>query len=189
MEYNKIKRGLEKSAGIVGVTVSSIEIFTVFIIMLWCLSVNPNNANMAPIPSIVGTTAFVLLIPMGIMIANLVFNAMVIKSPVRADGTVKQRIGIRICILIFSFLDGQWVTLGLIIAVICLKDFAQKTGTETANYVTKSTVYDAKKVFELKSEMQIEKEALIELKNWKDSGLLTEEEEYNAKRKQILKID
>ena len=35
--------------------------------------------------------------------------------------------------------------------------------------------------------MEKQKEALAEIKSWKDEGLLTEEE-YNAKRKQILKI-
>ena len=58
---------------------------------------------------------------------------------------------------------------------------------EYAKQGVTNLVEDTKEIFGVKSEMEKQKEALTELKKWKEEGLLTEEE-YNAKRKQILKI-
>ena len=185
MEYNKTKRGLEKAAGIVGVIVSSIEILTFLIIMILCLKVDSYNPYNAPLPGIAGPLALILIIPIGICVANLILGAKVIKSPVQEDGSVKPRSGIRICFIVFSFLDAQWVTFGLMIAVICLKDFPQRTFGQAIHDVTKSTIAGTKDAFGIKSEMEKQFEQIAELKKWKDLGLLNEEE-YNIKRKQIL---
>ena len=56
--------------------------------------------------------------PIAFAVTNLIISAKLIKSPVKPDGRVVNRNGLRIVFAVFSFLDGQWVTLALMIAVL-----------------------------------------------------------------------
>ncbi|MBQ7466964.1 MAG: hypothetical protein IJS74_02700 [Clostridia bacterium] len=138
MEYNKTKRGLEKAAGIVGVVASSILILTFIILLIYCITqsgtyeyeyydhfgdvhtyveyINPQIATF------IGLYCFICIFNIALNILALIFSAKVIKTPVQADGTITQRNGSRISMLVFNILTGKLVSAGLMIAVLCLKD-------------------------------------------------------------------
>ena len=162
MVYNKTKRGLEMASGIVGVVISSLEVLILACYIIPSLAVLPSDYYYYIGGYIVG-----YLIIAVFAVLNLVFSALVIKSPVQPDGIVKQRNGIRICMLVFSILDGQWVTAGLMIAVLCLKDLrpanpapSQMTQTQASMQTQAPQTLDAK---------------IVELKHLKEIGVIDEE--------------
>lgn len=63
-----------------------------------------------------------------------------------------------------------------------------KTFGESLKDSATNAVAETKSIFNVKSKLDKEQEQLVKLKSLKDEGLLTEEE-YEAKRRQILKID
>ena len=132
MEYNKTKRGLEKAAGILTIVVSAIEILFLLIYMIVILTTkevssvayNYSTHTWEYVYITVFNVAGLLLIfPIAFSIVTLIFGAKLIKSPVNPDGSVSNRTGLRITTLVFAILNGQWITTGLLIAVLCLKDF------------------------------------------------------------------
>ena len=123
MVYNKTKAGLEKGATILGIVISSITLVHSFVyFLLSCISIVGMVFNFIFIPMWLVSFAF--------SITTLVLNCTLVKSPVLPDGTVIQRNGTRIALIIFSFLTGQLITMGLEIAVLCLKDFHDVTPVE-----------------------------------------------------------
>ncbi len=145
MVYNKTKRGLEKAAGIVGVITSALEIVgglacVILGILYYAGTFNETlfdyvNGSYEVVGYAIyvylGTPYLVLgLLLLAMSIVTLVCCAKIIKTPLLASGTVKPRNGIRITALVFTILNGSWVTAGLLIAVLCLKDFVDEQATE-----------------------------------------------------------
>ena len=130
-----------------------------------------------PIPYFENLDPLIFIIPVVcLVITNLVLCAVIISSPIHEKGVISKRNGVRITILIFSFLVGQIITFALIIAVLFLKDYTKTNATDNIKEVSNT---------ENQSEKTLKQ--LLEIKKWKEAGLITEEE-YNIKRKQILQI-
>ena len=149
MEYNKTKRGLEKAAAILSVVAYALEIIAyISLIITSIFMINSYQMideiryqrwngsyyyyDYEPIYGYLYRTQGITYLIMGIIlltfcIIGLIMSAKLIKTPVQADGIVKKRSGLRITLLVFSLLSGNWITAGLIIAVLCLKDFKPAT--------------------------------------------------------------
>lgn len=140
MVYNKTKAGLEKGATITGIVVSAIQLVGAFVMfVLGCAYIGYDtyyfdgygytyvNLYTWAVPVLV--VGILLLV---LCTITLVFNCILVKSPVNPDGTIKNRQGLRITLVVFSFLVGQWITFGLEIAVLCLKDFVDENATAVA---------------------------------------------------------
>ena len=189
MEYNKTKRGLEKAAGIVGTVVSSLMLFTYIILFIYFLTQSGVQAShttydgytyeeffnpeIGPYVAQYCTSLIFLII---ICMISLIFSSKVIKSPVQADGSVQSRTGKRVCMLIFNLLSGQIVSCGLIIAVLCLRDFPKPKPQPQAIYQPQPQVQPVKSTIDSK---------LIELKHMKELGIIDEEVYKNAVQKII----
>ena len=63
----------------------------------------------------------------------IVFGSILLKSPMNADGTLKNRKKYRICMLIFTILSGNWVSSVFMIAVLCCSDYVGENG-QAVNY-------------------------------------------------------
>lgn len=148
MEYNETKRGLEKAAGILGVVSSALIIVGfIYMFIIGCINVSyvgqvRNYINSTEFyytyEHLIDTVALayiiIALIFIAMSIVKLVFCAKIIKSPVMANGKVKNIQKTRICVVVFAFLTGCWITAGLEIAVLCLKDFIEPVA-ENNNYI------------------------------------------------------
>ncbi len=169
MVYNKLKRNLELAAGIVGVSVSAIT--GVFALALFA----SNIAGVAVFEIAYGLLPFIL-VSVAISICSIIFCAMIIKSPVRAEGVLKTT-NTRICVIIFAVLTSNLITLGLEIAVLCLKDF-KNTDTEvkTNNKYIQPPVQQSTKENQTQN-TNIETK-IAELKNLKELGII-DEQTYN----------
>ena len=178
MVYNKTKRGLEKAAGIVGVVVSALEILVLLIAMIDLAAMSAYEAAYYGY-TLYGPSALVLILPIGFALASLILSALVIKTPVQPDGIVKQRNGLRICMLVFLLLDGQWVAAGLMIAVLCLKDVkpAVQNNQKVANVSVPVTGAEMPRTID---------EKVAELKHLKELGVL-DDDTYKKAINKILK--
>ena len=164
MVYNKTKRGLEKAAGIVGVVVSSIE---TLIFLYYAALTTSIMAYYGGVPIAYAWLLSEYLLFFAFSLISLIFYASVIKSPVQADGTIKQRKGRRICVVVFSFLSAQWVTMGLMIAVLCLKDLQTAVAEPSQSPQTHvSTPIQVPQTLDVK---------IAELKHLKELGVLDDE--------------
>ena len=144
MIYNKTKRGLEKAAGIVGLVVSILQIISCVVVIIVGIfgscgefnyvrtiysggvEVGREHVNLCTeytIQLICG------VISLALVIATLIYCAKIILTPVKDDGTLINRTGTRICAIEFTILTGNWVSAGLLIAVVCLKDYVGFDGT------------------------------------------------------------
>ncbi len=147
MEYNKTKRGLEKGASIYAVIVYSLMII-MSITLIVCGIVIANTMQQVQeynpmkyynsghyiggydyyyrkIPELGLPYIIIGVILLGVTIAALIVAAKLIKSPVKPDGTIQKRTGKRITLIVFSVLSGNIILLGLMIAVMCLKDMKE----------------------------------------------------------------
>ena len=188
MNYNKTKRALEKAAAIIGVVVSIIILAYVCVTLAKDVAKGVqqlttfNSIDQKLIYSIVGSVIdFIIYITLAVLCIT------VIKSPVHEDGEVSKRIGVRIAIIIFAALSGNAVVLGLMIAVICLKDFP------TGNYFkpAKQADLNVKDVHvnnEQDEELELSvDEQIAQLKKFKEMGILDDETFKQALKKIILK--
>lgn len=170
MEYSKLKRGLEKSAGIIGVVYASIAIIGAAVLAGLGISLSGAFGGFGFIYKLYLGISLPLL---ALAIVDLIFCAKVIKTPVQPDGSVAKRTASRVCIIVFSFLNGNWIVFGLMLAVMCLKDFAtQNEPVQNKVYVgqvqpqvnaTQSQTMPQTNSFKAKIE---------ELKALKDEGLI-----------------
>lgn len=154
MKYNKTKRGLEIAGGIVGVVGSSCEIIYCLYMLIYI-----NN-----ISYIFTKESYIALMSLGIIL--ILFGAIsiysftrLIKSPITESGKIIERKPDRICCIVISILTGQIVATGLIIAVLCLKDFNEEQNSSKTNMNINNSI-DSK---------------IASLKNLKGSGVLDEE--------------
>jgi len=177
MVYNKTKRGLEMASGIVGVVVSSI----LSLVFLYYLIVTIIFIGYYPwIAGYLIAEIIVYTLLSAFSVLSLIFYASVIKSPVQADGTIKQRKGRRICVVVFSVLTLQWVTAGLMIAVLCLKD------SQLANPAQSQS---AQAQIHMQTQAPQTLDAKVaELKHLKELGVLDEESYKKAINKLIQNI-
>lgn len=133
MEYNKVKRGLEKGAAIYSTVINAIEIVTFFAFIIYGIELMSLGYYEAiyfgTIYLSLGISMFLLSIP------KLILSIFLIKTPVQEDGTIKNTNGIRIALLVLSFLSENWITTGLMIAVLCLKDVITPKATQNVQYV------------------------------------------------------
>lgn len=142
MVYNKTKRGLEKASSIVGVVLSVFEIIgSLYMFIIGVIGVSGGFDTYYSYEGItdvvessyVGLAEYYVaplvlgIIFIALSILELVFCAKVISNPVKADGSLKNRTATRVCMLVFTILMGNWVAAGLMIAVLCLKDYVEET--------------------------------------------------------------
>ena len=125
MVYNKTKRKIEKASGIFGTVFSSL-LFVFWALFVFAVFHGIFNHYFYPKMSQV----LIIFSEFFFSLLSLIFYAMVIKSPVQFDETIKNRKAIRICTIIFSVLSGQLATAGLMIVVLCMKDEVQEEPTE-----------------------------------------------------------
>ena len=160
MVYNKTKRGLELAAGIVGIVGSAISIVCFIYYFGWCVYV-------------MTTTAILLMILLfAVEVCSLIFSSLIIKSPFK-NGIVKKTTGIRVCAMVFAGLTGNLITLGLMIAVVCLKDLVDEPAKVTTATVNNSTTIDSK---------------IAELKRFKELGIIDDAQYEKAITKIIEEI-
>ncbi len=159
MQYNKTKRGIEKTAGILGVVAYSFSIIVyIALISLGCSFSNSDNIIIAE-----QGYSFIMLgiFYLPISIAALILSTFLIKSPIDEHGILKNRNGLRIALLVLSILATSWVMTGLLIAVLCLKDFVEQTQIQNAQNVQAKTPNTVE-------------EKLAQIKNLKDLGVIDE---------------
>lgn len=152
MTYNKTKRNLEKAAAIVGIIISALAIISSLTAIVNAIEVVALYVSNFGVMDFMGTVTLMEgLVNFGIAIALIILCSKVVASPVKEDGTLAKRKGMRIAILVLSLLSGNFITFGLIIAVLCLKDYptahdenqpAEQTNTNAAseNVKTKSSI-------------------------------------------------
>lgn len=141
MQYNEAKRNLEKAAGILGVITSALFLVGFLaMFILGCMSVavtetvESSNAYGYVVDYYQETSidmAGLVMIIVGLLLAilsivRLVYCAKIIKSPVLPNGQLLNTQKARICAVVFSFICGELITAGLVIAVLCLKDFTDQ---------------------------------------------------------------
>ena len=139
MEFNKVKRILEKSMAIFSVVFYAICIFIslelisssiYYLTQVTYLGRNYNSEtfNYEYMYGYNYRKGYTYLI-IGLLLLTfssicLIISANLIKSPLKNGETVVDYTRLRITLLVFSFLTCNIVTAGLIIAVLCLKDFS-----------------------------------------------------------------
>ena len=145
MEYNKTKMNLEKAASILGIISASLYIILSFI-LLFVAFMYFGGAYDYTHDYIVGyygynepiyatkyydmsSLGWGFLIPglliMTISILMLIFSVKLVKSPYLPNGELKNKKAARIWLLVLSIITGGLVIVGLMIAVLCLKDYKQ----------------------------------------------------------------
>ena len=178
MQFNKTKRTLEKVAGILTTVFNSIWIIGSIVLIIavnqpiYNLSYYWNGHDYIPESSYYVrpdatflTILFIILLIFSII--GLILSILLIKSPLKADGTVKPRNGIRITLLIFSILNALWVTSVLLIIVLCMKDFVDPNNSPVAN-----TIYNLKNP---KPYAQTTEGKIAEIKHMKELGVIDDE--------------
>ena len=178
MEYNETKRGLEKAAGIVGFITSLIWVG----VLIYCLIGMSEQFEAYKKTSndiqLIHTYYIVILILFFFDVINslflFIFSYCIIESPVKEDGTVVNTTKLRIAFLIFAILSFNIIAIGLIIPVLCLKDFKKTPQVQTSfnlqNNEAQQNLIDFK---------------VAELKHLKEIGVI-EDEVYNKAIDKII---
>lgn len=144
MEYNSVKRGLEKGATILSIVLSSAGIIGgLYLFIAGCMLANRYYEFGG---SYIGLGIFIL----ALSIVELILACILVKNPYN-NGVLKNMNGSRIAFVIFAFLFGNLISFGLEIAVLCLKDFKnKKSGTKTSQeYVMAEKLKELKRLKEL----------------------------------------
>lgn len=187
MVFNKTKRGLEKGAAIFSVVMYSIQILIYFVLTIEGIIIfsNPYGYyygniyySYGTIQTIGMTYALIGIILLAFCIVGLILSAKLIKTPLQPDGIVKKRNGLRITLLVFSILSGNFITAGLLIAVLCLKDV--KPAQEDAQ---PSVAVAGNNIAPAQANTSIDAK-LAKLKEFKELGIIDDE----AYKKAIAKI-
>ena len=214
MTYNKTKRTLEKVSGITGIVISALNIFGfIALIVVGAYYSYGLYDEYYYINGVQYYTSYVsfgysLIVISSLMIAFsisvIIFGALILKSPINQDGTLKNRKGIRICMLVFTIISGNWISAGFMIAVLCCKDYVDENGqvvnyenmpSQVSNYspnkvnipisnvncFTNNANFSQKDAYEFYSN-------LIELKHFKEIGVIDEETFKNAVQKVVNNI-
>ena len=147
MEYNKTKRTLEKIAGILGIISAALFLILTLVLIVMAFMyffgafdytyiVDYDFSTGQPIfnttsNSIVGIPVLLAgLVLATISILLLVFSVKLTKSPFLPNGEMRKMQGIRIWVLVLAILTGDLIVIGLMIAVLCLKDFKELTANQ-----------------------------------------------------------
>lgn len=133
MEYNKTKRGLEKAAAITGIVMSSICLIVAVVLVIVGINYLMQGSNhyingvlVSNDYQNIGTAYLVAgLYVIVVSILLLIFCIKLVKSPFKPNGELKKLQPIRIWVLVLSIISGNLVVMGLMIAVLCLKDYKQ----------------------------------------------------------------
>lgn len=121
LKFNESKRATEKAAAIVSIVFNSLLIL-VSLIELYDLVLYYIRYNyFGSLDVNLSFAIFAVLLALGIV--EVVLSATLIKSPVRADGTIAKRTGKRVTLLVFSLFTGLWVCSILWIIVLCFRDY------------------------------------------------------------------
>ncbi len=213
MNYNKSKRSLEKASGILGIISSSFTVFYAVAIVFIGFLLNFNTSQLTETTYsdtyyadtyYSATSNFenfigILYILLGICIlifaiCGIIFSSKVIPSPLQKDGTLKNRKGVRITMLIFMILTGNWISAGLMIAVLCSKDFMPSKEPAVTPKEKPTEPLISKHILDNnKTEKRIENKDdyihnIEELKRLKKDGIIDEETYKRALEKIITKI-
>lgn len=172
MVYNKTKRGLEMAAGIVGIVYSAIAfIGAIYYLVLQFIVYDIITTGFA-----LGLFSIVMAL---FTVCSLIFSAKLIKSPFVKDDIVKNTTTIRVIAMIFAGLTGNIVTLGLMIVVVCLKDFVEKSSK-----VKQKTIVVQQ---EIKRPDTIDSK-VAEIKRFKELGIIDDEQYAKAIKKIVEDI-
>ena len=137
MEYNKSKKVLEKIAGILGIISASIYMIAAIVLVINAFAAFGGAYDyeyydyyygmwMYEDRSYLGIPFMVIGIPLLAMaILMLIFSIQIVKSPYLPNGELRKKQPARIWVLVLSILMGDLVVMGLMIAVLCLKDFKE----------------------------------------------------------------
>jgi len=188
MEYNKTKRGLEKAAGIIGIISSLIGmLLALYVFVKSCMDLAKYKqiyyqiANSATIyrSLTVNYPLYICLIIFSSLyicssLGLLIFSSCIIDSPIKENGEIINTTKLRITFLIFAILTMNFISVGLIIAVLCLKDF--ETPRLNSNSDELSVVAMQPNSIESK---------VAELKHLKELGVI-EDEAYNKAIDKII---
>lgn len=161
MELNKTKMNLEKAAAIIGIVIG--VAYSVLSILLLVLSINDftmidfwrteiggthyakeyceQMVNICRSNAIAEIIMCVLTLFFGI--ATLITSIKLVKSPFDENGQLKDRQGLRIWMLVLSIISGDIVVIGLMIAVLCLKDYKQPKTEKPVKQVVNNLAYVA----------------------------------------------
>ena len=188
MVFNKTKRGLEKGTAIFSVVAYAFGIFSYLILILdgirllrvstYIYDAFTDSYWYGIHTELAATYIATGILLLAFSIVALILSAKLIKSPLQPDGTVTKRNGIRITLLVFSILACNFITVGLLIAVLCLKDVKPAkepnqptvaTPNNNATPAQESASVDAK---------------LAKLKEFKELGVIDDE----AFKKAVTKI-
>lgn len=185
MVYNRTKRALELTAGIFGVVVAcgtlitGLYLFITFIFVAIALTAAGLYASV--IIAIIFTFLWFV-----VSICAIIFNAMIIKSPVRPEGVLRTT-KIRVMVIIFSVLSLNFVTFGLEIAVMCLKDFEEPSRENKMSNIYVQMPAQTQETAAQPKRSSLE-ENVAELKHLKELGVIDEEAYNKAVTKLIEKL-
>lgn len=120
MEYNRSKNVLEKIAGI-------FEIISASMYMLLSLLVIIAGIFWGWLVIGVG------MVMLTLAILKLIFAIKLVKSPYLPNGEIRNKQAARVWVLVLSILTCEVLTMGLMIAVLCLKDLKPSVSNSVQN--------------------------------------------------------
>ena len=197
MEFNITKRKLEKGTAIYSTIAFSLLLVASIVVYILCNTTNVSIYDSSDgsyfygsiVNTPLGAAYFsISIIEFFVSIVCLILSAKLIKSPLQADGTIKTRTKIRVTLLIFSIFSGNIVTLGLIIAVLCLEDFKNPQTQKAKPTDVKVQTKPVKATKRTTHSSTPNEEKLAELKRLKELGLIDEENYKQAVSKIIASL-
>ncbi len=156
MEYNKTKKNIEKAAGILGIISASMYMLLAVVLIIvafmyfggafnfrdYTYDYYYNRVYYTVDMSEHGTPFIIIGLPLLAMsILMLIFSIKLVKSPYLPNGELRNKKAARIWVLVLSILMGDFVVIGLTIAVLCLKDFKDPNVQTQMNNVTPNAGY------------------------------------------------
>lgn len=176
--YNKVKRGLTLTSGILGIVMGAFQAIVAMVVFFYMIpmiaSYGAEGAYLVSVYRITGVI-FVLL-----SVAYLALGILLCPEPKKGeDGKYKWRTGVSITFIVFGglslltgIISGESIIivpvaifLGIVIASLCVKDNPQKVEEKAGDDDVKNKIEELKKL--------------------KDLGVITEEQ-YDASAKKIF---
>lgn len=197
MEYNKTKGTLEKVAGILGIISSALYIILSILLIIAAGLYFAGEYNhiyhdydlygdiyyYTVDNSADGIPLMILGLPLlGMAILMLIFSIKLVKSPFLPNGELKNKKAARIWVLVLSILTGDLIVMGLMIAVLCLKDFKEARVQQQAN--TYAPYGNRMQQPVIENEFYAFYDKIQEVKKLKSLGIIDE----TAFRKAVTKI-
>ena len=164
MEYNKTKRGLEKASGIIGIVLAAFLILMSLVLIINAITyfagahdyreyytIGSGYSRERIYYTVDNRTSGVPYLIVGlyyliISILMLVFCIKLVKSPYNQNGELRKLQGARIWLLVLSIISGDLIMLGLMIAVLCMKELLEQLRKNKMNswiFTTKSKMQNA----------------------------------------------